>query len=46
MAKLYFYYASINAGKPFIDCSQTEVEGDDRYFAMCRKHFVTARAGR
>ena len=32
-------------GKAVIDGAQTEIGGDDRYVAMCRKHFMAARAG-
>lgn len=31
-------------GKAVIDGAQTEIGGDDRYVAMCRKHFMEARA--
>jgi thymidine kinase len=33
-------------GKAVVDGAQTEIGGDDRYIAMCRKHFNEARAGR
>lgn len=32
------------AGKAVIDGAQTEIGGNDRYVAMCRKHFMEARA--
>ena len=32
-------------GKAVIDGAQTEIGGNDRYVAMCRKHFVEARRG-
>ena len=31
-------------GKAVIDGAQTEIGGNDRYVAMCRKHFMEARA--
>jgi thymidine kinase len=31
------------AGKAVIDGAQTEIGGNDRYVAMCRKHFMEAR---
>jgi thymidine kinase len=34
------------SGKAVVDGAQTEIGGDDRYIAMCRKHFIEARAGR
>ena len=33
-------------GKALVDGAQTEIGGDDRYVAMCRKHFNEARAER
>ncbi len=30
-------------GKAVIDGAQTEIGGNDRYVAMCRKHFIRAR---
>lgn len=33
-------------GKAVIDGAQTEIGGNDRYVAMCRKHFMEARANR
>lgn len=33
-------------GGAVIDGAQTEIGGNDRYVAMCRKHFMEARAGR
>jgi thymidine kinase len=33
-------------GEAVVDGAQTEIGGDDRYVAMCRKHFNEARAGR
>jgi thymidine kinase len=30
-------------GKAVVDGAQTEIGGDDRYVAMCRKHFNEAR---
>jgi len=37
--------SSVNpsAGKAVVDGAQTEIGGDDRYVAMCRKHFNEAR---
>jgi thymidine kinase len=32
------------AGRAVIDGAQTEIGGNDRYVAMCRKHFMEARA--
>jgi thymidine kinase len=32
-------------GNAVIDGAQTEIGGNDRYVAMCRKHFMEARAG-
>ncbi len=32
-------------GKAVIDGAQTEIGGNDRYVAMCRKHFMEARTG-
>jgi thymidine kinase len=32
-------------GRAVIDGAQTEIGGNDRYVAMCRKHFMEARAG-
>jgi thymidine kinase len=31
------------AGKAVIAGDQTEIGGNDRYVAMCRKHFMQAR---
>jgi thymidine kinase len=31
------------AGRAVIDGAQTEIGGNDRYIAMCRKHFMEAR---
>jgi thymidine kinase len=31
------------AGRAVIDGAQTEIRGNDRYVAMCRKHFMEAR---
>ena len=33
-------------GEAVVDGAQTEIGGDDRYVAMCRKHFNEARAER
>jgi thymidine kinase len=33
------------AGRAVIDGAQTEIGGNDRYVAMCRKHFMEARKG-
>ena len=38
MAKLYFYYAAMNAGKS-TTLMQAEIGGNDRYIALCRRHF-------
>ncbi len=32
-----------DAGRAVIDGAQTEIGGNDRYIAMCRKHFMEAR---
>jgi thymidine kinase len=32
------------AGRAVIDGAQTEIGGNDRYVAMCRKHFMEARS--
>jgi thymidine kinase len=32
-------------GRAVIDGAQTEIGGNDRYVAMCRKHFMEAREG-
>jgi thymidine kinase len=32
-------------GRAVLDGAQTEVGGDDRYVALCRKHFVERRHG-
>ena len=32
-----------DAGRAVIDGAQTEIGGNDRYVAMCRKHFMEAR---
>ena len=52
MAKLYFYYASMNAGKSTTllqaevrQGAQTEIGGNDRYVALCRRHFTEAMDG-
>jgi len=42
MTKHYFYFASMNAVK---QGAQTEIGGNDRYSALCRKHFSEALAG-
>ena len=31
-----------SAGKPVREGAQTEIGGNDRYIAMCRRHFVAA----
>ena len=33
------------AGKPISEGAQTEIGGNDRYVAMCRRHFVERMAG-
>ena len=33
-----------SAGRPVAHGAQTEIGGNDRYVALCRKHFVAARA--
>lgn len=45
MAKLYFYYASMNAGEAVHAGEQIEIGGNEGYIAQCRKHFMEKMVG-